>query len=92
MTEWKEARLAGKRRAAEAKAAASKESDPNRKAELKKIELIANLMDAINKTLLNTLYGLLGSPSFPMYHRDLAQSVTAYGRQSIAVARDIVVN
>jgi len=34
---------------------------------------------------------MLGAGSFVMYHRPLAQSVTAYARQSIILTREIVV-
>jgi len=90
--EWKEARLIGKARKIAAKAAAAKEQDPQKKIDLKKEEQIAELMDLGNKTLLNTLYGLLGSPSFPLYDRALGQSVTAYGRKTIEKAREIITN
>jgi len=49
-------------------------------------------LDACAKAFLNTLYGLLGAQSFMLYDRRLAQSVTAYARQSIMITRDIIVN
>ena len=39
---------------------------------------------------MNTIYGLLGAQTSPLFHRPLAQSVTAYARQSIHLTRRIV--
>ena len=44
---------------------------------------IYDMMQKVYKVLGNSLYGLLGSPFFPLYDVDNAASITAYGQQLI---------
>jgi DNA polymerase elongation subunit (family B) len=92
VSDWKRLRLEGKAEASRLKAAASSETDPIKKTQYQQDAKRAVLLDACAKAFLNTLYGLLGAQSFMLYDRRLAQSVTAYARQSIMITRDIIVN
>lgn len=44
---------------------------------------VYDMMQKVYKVLGNSLYGLLGSPFFPLYDVDNAASITAYGQQLI---------
>lgn len=77
---WKADRLRGKAEANRLKAAAKAETDPLTKDQLTRQAKHATLQDALAKACLNTLYGLTGARSFPLFDRRVAQSVTAYAR------------
>jgi DNA polymerase elongation subunit (family B) len=80
VTSWKAGRLSVKQEAINLAQIAAVETDPIIKTKLDNDVKALKLQDSLFKVYLNTLYGLLGAKSFCLYHRPLAQSVTAYAR------------
>ena len=51
-----------------------------------------NALQLAIKICLNTLYGLIGNNKSPLFYKVMAASVTAFARQSIICARDVLIN